>query len=517
MIDRFGTRIGYALAIGIWSLAAMGHALAGGVLGFAVARFALGLGESANFPAAIKAVAEWFPQRERALAAGIFNSGSNIGALVAPALVPVVVVHLGWQAAFLFTGVLSMAWLITWLVTYRTPDQQPKLSAAEREYIGHEPATTTRLPWLTLLRHRQTWAFAAAKFITDPIWWFFLFWLPKFLHSEYGLTLLGLGLPLVAIYLCAGRGQHRWWVACGSLHQARLERESRAQDHHADLRAGRGARGFRRESGQPVGGSGADRPRHRRTPGLVGEHLHADFGSLPARGSRFGGRHRWFCRRRQRHADLDGGGTDAGCHRQLRAGVPDGRLGVSHRVVCRASAGTAPAAGYHQAMSTPTRPLTLHEDRLFPPDAAQRAIARRLHAQVAKLPIISPHGHTDPQWFAGNEPFANATELLLVPDHYLFRMLYSQGIALDQLGIPRRDGSRAAVDPRAAWRVFAENFHLFRGTPSALWLNHVFHEVFGLRVRLDADTADAYYDTITSRCRRRLSGRARCSSASTSR
>lgn len=148
-------------------------------------------------------------------------------------------------------------------------------------------------------------------------------------------------------------------------------------------------------------------------------------------------------------------------------------------------------------MSTATKPLHLHEDRLFPPDPTQRGIARRLYAQVAKLPIVSPHGHTDPAWWAKNEPFANATELLLVPDHYVFRMLYSQGVPLDALGIPRKDGSRAAVDPREAWRVFAKHFHLFRGTPSSLWLNHVFHDVFGLRVRLDANTSDLYYDTIT--------------------
>lgn len=145
-------------------------------------------------------------------------------------------------------------------------------------------------------------------------------------------------------------------------------------------------------------------------------------------------------------------------------------------------------------MSTP---LHLHEDRLFPSDTVQRAIARRLYAQVATLPIVSPHGHTDPSWFAGNAPFANATELLLVPDHYVFRMLYSQGVPLDALGIPRADGSRAQVDPREAWRVFASNFHLFRGTPSSMWLNHVFHDVFGLRTRLDASTSDDYYDRIT--------------------
>jgi glucuronate isomerase len=142
--------------------------------------------------------------------------------------------------------------------------------------------------------------------------------------------------------------------------------------------------------------------------------------------------------------------------------------------------------------------LVLHEDRLFSSDPTQRAIARRLYSEVAGLPIVSPHGHTDPAWFAGNAHFANATELLLVPDHYVFRMLYSQGISLEQLGIPRRDGSRAKVDPRVAWRLFAQHFHLFRGTPSALWLNHVFHEVFGLKVRLTEATADQYYETITA-------------------
>jgi len=144
------------------------------------------------------------------------------------------------------------------------------------------------------------------------------------------------------------------------------------------------------------------------------------------------------------------------------------------------------------------KPLVLHPDRLFPSDPTQRAIARRLHLQVAGLPIVSPHGHTDPAWFAQDAAFANATELLLVPDHYVFRMLYSQGVPLDALGIPRADGTRAAVDPRAAWRVFADRFHLFRGTPSSMWLNHVFHDVFGLRVRLDAGTADEYYGTITA-------------------
>jgi len=207
IIDSFGTRIGYAISIGIWSLAAMSHALAAGVAGFVAARFALGLGEAGNFPAAIKAVAEWFPRRERALAAGIFNAGSNIGAIVAPMFVPVVATAWGWQDAFLCTGALSATWLVAWLLTYRTPHEQPALSAAELAHISSDPAEpAVRVPWRQLLRHRQAWAFVAAKFMTDPIWWFFLFWLPKFLHDTYGLTLLGLGLPLIAIFVAADVG-----------------------------------------------------------------------------------------------------------------------------------------------------------------------------------------------------------------------------------------------------------------------------------------------------------------------
>ncbi len=142
------------------------------------------------------------------------------------------------------------------------------------------------------------------------------------------------------------------------------------------------------------------------------------------------------------------------------------------------------------------RPLSLHADRLFPPNEAVRDIARRLYQQVRELPIISPHGHTDPAWFASNAHFENPTALLLQPDHYLYRMLYSQGIGLDQLGIPRADGSAASVDPRDAWRLFAKHYHLFRGTPSRLWLDHVFAEVFDLDVQLGEDTADSYYDHI---------------------
>ncbi len=208
LIDRFGTRVGYALAIGVWSVAAMGHALAGGVVSFMAARFALGLGEAGNFPAAIKTVAEWFPLRERALAAGIFNAGASVGAIAAPLLVPWITLHWGWRAAFVLTGALSLVWVVQWLHSYRPPERQPKLSHAERAYIGMDadPTRKARIPWLPLLRYRQTWAFLAGKFITDPVWWFYLFWLPKFLHSSYGLNLVALGPPLIAIFVCADIG-----------------------------------------------------------------------------------------------------------------------------------------------------------------------------------------------------------------------------------------------------------------------------------------------------------------------
>ncbi|HEX4277720.1 MAG TPA: MFS transporter, partial [Bryobacteraceae bacterium] len=206
-IDRVGTRLGYAAAILLWSLSAMSHSLVHTVLGFAVARFMLGLGESGNFPAAIKTVAEWFPRRERSFATGIFNSGSNVGAIIAPIAVPWIAVSMGWQWAFLFTGIFSAIWLVVWLRTYRPPAEHPQVRTAELAYIQSDAAEpVTKIPWARLLPHRQTWAFMIAKFMTDPIWWFFLFWLPKFLNSRHGLSLTELGPPLVAIYVAADLG-----------------------------------------------------------------------------------------------------------------------------------------------------------------------------------------------------------------------------------------------------------------------------------------------------------------------
>jgi ACS family hexuronate transporter-like MFS transporter len=201
-IDRYGTKIGYAVSIAGWSIAAMGHALATTVFGFGLARFFLGLSEAGNFPAAIKTVAEWFPKRERALATGIFNSGANIGAVVAPAVVPWLTITYGWYGAFVATGAIGFLWLVAWLWLYHKPEETRRLGGEELAYIQSDPPdpVSEKIPWLELLRHRETWAFVAGKFLTDPIWWFYLYWLPKFLNATYGLTLTTLGLPLIAIY-----------------------------------------------------------------------------------------------------------------------------------------------------------------------------------------------------------------------------------------------------------------------------------------------------------------------------
>jgi ACS family hexuronate transporter-like MFS transporter len=240
-VDRVGTKRGYAVAVAIWTLAAMSHflvtvpaianhlgsgaqavaqflshipfigksawianlaAVSGAVIGFGVARFVLGLGESGNFPAAIKTTAEWFPRKERALATGIFNSGTNIGAMVAPFVVGFLVVRFGWQYAFLGTSFFAIAWLVLWLLIYRRPEEHPGVSASELAYINADPAeaTVAKVRWASLLKHRQTWAFLIGKAMTDPIWWFFLFWLPDFLNTKFHLSIREMGLPLIIIY-----------------------------------------------------------------------------------------------------------------------------------------------------------------------------------------------------------------------------------------------------------------------------------------------------------------------------
>jgi len=207
LMDRLGARFGYSLAACIWGLAAMGTGLARSAVDFMFARAVLGLGESGNFPAGIKAVAEWFPRKERAFAIGIFNAGANVGAILTPIIAPFLVYHFGWQTAFYVSGALVLVWLATWLGIYRRPREHKQLTASELAYIESDPADTPgRTPWLALLRHRQTWAYAIGKFLTDPIWWMFLFWLPDFFAKQYGLDLMSFGPPLVAIYVLSDLG-----------------------------------------------------------------------------------------------------------------------------------------------------------------------------------------------------------------------------------------------------------------------------------------------------------------------
>ena len=231
-MDRVGVRRGFALAVTLWSLAAVAHGaagwvkdlklpvlnldasegfamitLAGAAAGLAVARFALGLGEAGSFPASIKTVAEWFPKKERALATGIFNSGTNVGALVTPLVVPFLVKYYGWQWAFVLTGVLGFLWVGWWLAVYRPPEGHPRLKAAELAYIRSDPADPViKIAWRKLFPHRQTWAFALGKFMTDPVWWLYLFWIPDFFYRNHQLDLKKIGLPLVIIYLVADIG-----------------------------------------------------------------------------------------------------------------------------------------------------------------------------------------------------------------------------------------------------------------------------------------------------------------------
>ena len=209
LIDKVGVKWGYALAVAFWSAAGMAHAAATGLAGLIAARFALGIGEAGNFPAAVRTTADWFPKKERALAVGIFNSGSNVGAIITPLMVAYIVVTLGlgWQAAFLITGALGFVWLAVWLWLYRPLAEQPRVNEAERAHILSDPIEADMpIKWSTLVRHRQTWAFAIGKFMTDPIWWFFLFWLPDFFGKNYGLDLKTFGPPLIAIYLLADVG-----------------------------------------------------------------------------------------------------------------------------------------------------------------------------------------------------------------------------------------------------------------------------------------------------------------------
>jgi ACS family hexuronate transporter-like MFS transporter len=207
-LDKIGTRVGFSIAIIIWSMGGMFHAAAKSVFGFGAARFILGIGESANFPASVKTVAEWFPRRERALASGIFNSGSNVGAIVAPIIVTFITLSLGWRWAFIITGSLGFIWLIFWLLLYRIPSQHPKVSKMELDYISsdNEEVNGKGLKLGELLRFRQTYGICLSRFVTEWVWWFFLFWAPDFLKKTQGVNIKEMVLPLIIIYTFASFG-----------------------------------------------------------------------------------------------------------------------------------------------------------------------------------------------------------------------------------------------------------------------------------------------------------------------
>ena len=207
LVDAIGARLGYTVAIIIWTIAHVAHGGVHSVTQFAFARFGLGVGESGNFPAGIKAVAEWFPQKERAFAIGLFNAGANVGAIITPLLVPWLTIQYGWRFAFIATGIFGVVWLAAWLIFYRRPQEHPRVGAAELAYIQQDPADPVApIGWRRLIAVRECWAFAIGKFCIDPIWWFFLFWLPGYLGERYGLDLISFGPPLVAIYLLSDLG-----------------------------------------------------------------------------------------------------------------------------------------------------------------------------------------------------------------------------------------------------------------------------------------------------------------------
>lgn len=212
LIDRIGTRKGYSLAILIWSLAGLLHATARSIFSFSLFRFLLGLGESANNPAALKTVSEWFPKKERAFAIGIYNSGTGIGPIIAPLVIPFIALNFGWRMAFVPTFALAITWIFLWWTLYKKPSDHQKISKAELDYIQQDgPESTENVPWLSILFHKQTFGIALSLFITAPIWWFFLYWLPKFLYSNLNLDLKSLAVPLIIVYVVSDIGS----LSCG--------------------------------------------------------------------------------------------------------------------------------------------------------------------------------------------------------------------------------------------------------------------------------------------------------------
>ncbi len=207
LIDKVGAKVGYFLAVSLWTVAHMAHGLVTSTIGFTLMRIPMALGESGTYPAALAAASEWFPKRERALAIGIFNAGANVGAIVTPLIVPVFTLALGWQSAFWITGLFNLVWIAAWVLYYRRPREHPRITQEELAYIEADlPAADQPASWRSLLATRQAWAYMAGRFMIDPVWWMFLFWLPDFLHRRFNIDLAGYGPPLIAVYLISDIG-----------------------------------------------------------------------------------------------------------------------------------------------------------------------------------------------------------------------------------------------------------------------------------------------------------------------
>ncbi len=351
MIDWLGTKKGFTVALVVWSLAAMAHAEAtvfgptaaailqlvgltytASVAGFIFARLALGFGEAGNFPAAIKVTAEWFPKKERALATGIFNSGTNIGALVTPLVVPWITLYWGWYWAFVITGRPRLHLVVLLDSALPAPEEHPSVGAAELAHIRSDPPDPpAQIPWVRLLRYRQTWAFALGKFLTDPVWWLYLFWIPDFLNRNHGIDLSTIGPPLVAIYLIADVGSIGGGWLSSTLAQARMERQRGPEDGDAGVRARGPADGVCVACHATVGRGRARQPRGLRPPGLVRESFHVDVGHVPAPGRRLGRRPRRLCRRRRRDADCQDHRVHPASDRKLHADLLHRRVRLPRR------------------------------------------------------------------------------------------------------------------------------------------------------------------------------------------
>ena len=302
LTDKIGIRLGLAAAAILWCLASTAHGMVASVTGFIVARIVLGLGEGGNFPACIKTIATWFPVRDRALATGIFNSGSNIGAMLAPLIGALVVSLSGWQAAFYVTGAVGLVWVVVWLIRYRSPAEHPRVSPSELAYINSDPEVAAiKVPWGKLLTFPGTWVYIIGAVFTNPAWWFYNNWVPSFLNSKFHVSLFAVGLPLVLIYLLTDVGSIAGGWISSTLIKRGMDVFPARKIALLDLRGLHLAGVSGAATGQPVGRGGPDRHRHGRASGIFRQSVHAGVGHHAARRGGVRGR------ARRRHQRAGGG------------------------------------------------------------------------------------------------------------------------------------------------------------------------------------------------------------------